>query len=300
MGIQDRSKRILANFSLLLTGAIWGGGFVVMKNALDTIPVNYLLAFRFLIGALGLSFSLLNKKHKISRALVGHSAIVGLLLYASFAVQTYGLALTSAGKSAMITAVYVILVPIFGWALYKKRPAGRILFAACLMLAGVALVSWDGANDGVNAGDMLTLLCGVLYAVEIMAVDRFGEGVDVFQFSCLQFAFASAIAFLGAGLVEDFPRVWTADMYGALAYCGLASTLIAMTLMNIGIKYASPDYASLFMSTESAFGCLFGVLFLQEGMSAMMLLGCLIILAALTISQIDFGKRKRENGIQRI
>ena len=248
MGISDKNKRTLANLSLLFIGAIWGGGFVVMKNALDSIPVNYLLAFRFLIGAVGLSFSLLSKKNKITKELVWHSAVVGLLLYGAFATQTYGLDLTTAGKNALITTVYVILVPLFGWALYKKRPDTRILIAAGLMLLGVALLSWDGSGE-INTGDLLTLLCGILYAAEIMAVDRFGEGVNVFQFSCLQFTFASAIAFLAAGMFESFPKVWDTSMFGALAYCGLASTLISMTLMNIGIRYASPNYASLFMST---------------------------------------------------
>lgn len=289
--MKDKNKRILANFALLLTGAIWGGGFVVMKNALDSIPVNYLLAFRFLIGALGLSFSLFSKKDKVTPELVGHSAIVGVLLYTSFAVQTYGLELTTAGKSALITAVYVILVPLFGWALYKKRPSSRILIAAGLMLAGVALVSWDGTAS-VNKGDLLTLACGVLYAVEIMAVDRYGNGVNVFQFSCLQFVFASAIAFLAGGLFESFPKIWDASMFGALAYCGIASTLIAMTLMNIGIRYASPNYASLFMSTESAFGCLFSVMFLNESMTARMLLGCFIIMMALVLSQLKEKKKE--------
>ena len=296
--MNEKTKRALANAALLLTGAIWGGGFVVMKNALESIPVNYLLAIRFAIGAAGLGFSLFRGRQKLTRSLLLHSAIVGLLLYLSFAVQTYGLVFTTAGKSALITAVYVVLVPLFGWILYKKRPEGRILIAAGVMLLGIALLSWPGKSR-VNIGDMMTLICGVLYAVEIMAVDRYGQNVDIFQFSCLQFAFAAAFALIPALLFEKFPASWTPDMLGAMAYCGLAATLIAMTLMNIGIRYASPNYASLFMSTESAFGFIFGVLFLQERMNLRMAVGCASVLMALVLSQLQFTKKHEgiQNGI---
>ncbi|MDD4075446.1 MAG: DMT family transporter [Eubacteriales bacterium] len=276
---------------LLLTGAIWGGGFVVMKNALDTIPVNWLLVFRFAIGALGLSFSLFRNRQKLTKALVGHSAIVGFLMYAAFASQTYGLGMTTAGKNALITAIYVVLVPLFGWYVNKKRPPLRTLAAAFIMLIGIALLSWTG-DGAVNLGDLLTLLCGVLYALEIMAVDRYGAGVDMFQFSCLQYSFVALYALLPALLFESFPRSWNGEMVFALGYCGIAATLVAMTLMNIGIRYASPNYASLLMSTESAFGCLFGVIFLHELLSARMTAGGVLILGALLISQLK-PKEKR-------
>ena len=223
--------------------------------------------------------------------MVGHCALIGFLIYASFATQTYGLARTTAGKNALITAVYVVLVPLFGWYAYKKRPSARVLIAAVLMLLGIALLSLSG-EGGVNIGDVLTLICGVLYAVEIMAVDRYGGNVDLLQFSCLQYVFSALFALIPALLFEEFPRVWNGEMLFALGYCGIAATLISMTLMNVGIRYASPNYASLLMSTESAFGCLFGVIFLHEAFSARMAAGCVLILAALLLSQLR-GKRER-------
>lgn len=289
--LNEKTKRTLANFSLLLTGAIWGGGFVVMKNALSSIPVNYLLALRFAIAAAGLSFSLF-RKPRPSRKLLWQSAVVGALLYTAFAAQTYGLMFTTAGKSALITALYVVLVPLFGWALTHKRPEGRIFVAGSVMLLGIALLSL-GDNSRMNMGDLLTLLCGVLYAAEIIAVGRYGEDVDTMQFTCLQFAFASLFSFLAAGTLETFPRQWTGDMFFALAYCSLAATLMGITLMNVGIRYATPAYASLFMSTESAFGCLFGVLLLGERMTPRMLVGCAMILIALVISQLDLSHGKK-------
>ena len=90
------------------------------------------------------------------------------------------------------------------------------------------------------------------------------------QLTCLQFVFAAIIAWIfGLGL-EIFPTHFSVQMLWELAYCGIGATLIALTLMNVGIKYAAPEYASLFMSTESGFGCLFGVIFLNETLSGRM------------------------------
>lgn len=156
--------------------------------------------------------------------------------------------------------------------------------SAAIMLAGVALLSLQG-EGGVNIGDFLTFLCGILYAVHICVVDAFADQ-DVMQLTCLQFTFAALFAWMGGLAFETFPAAFTLDMVGALAYCGICATLLALTMMNIGIKYATPAYASLFMSTESAFGCLFGVIFLGEAFTGRMAVGCLLILGALVLSQL--------------
>lgn len=294
MKLNGKTRRGLANCMLLITGAIWGGGFVVMKNALDSISTNYLLAIRFTMGALGLSYTLFSKKHPLeTRTLLG-GLITGFCLYAAFATQTYGLMYTTAGKNALITAVYVVLVPIALWIWKGLRPNRRVLGAALMMLGGIALLSLQG-EGGVNIGDILTLLCGILYAVHILSVDSFSDR-NVMQLTCLQFAFAAGFAWLGGLSFETFPKSFTPSMLWELAYCGIAATLLALTMMNVGIKYASPTYASLFMSTESAFGCLFGVIFLQEAFTGRMAVGCLFILLALVLSQLP---EKPAQGLQK-
>ena len=284
MKLNEKARRTLANCMLLAAGAIWGGGFVVMKNALNSISTNYLLAIRFTIGALGLCYTLFSKKRPINRRTLFAGLITGFCLYSAFAVQTYGLMYTTAGKNALITAVYVVLVPLALWAWKGIRPTRRILAAALLMLLGIALLSLQG-EGGINIGDVLTLVCGALYAVHIIAVDSFADQ-DIMQLSCLQFAFAAVFAWMGGLCFETFPASFTPAMIGELAYCGIGSTLLGLTMMNIGIKYASPTYASLFMSTESGFGCLLGVIVLGEIFTGRMALGCLLILAALLLSQL--------------
>jgi len=289
--MDKKQKRFLSNLGLLLCGAIWGGGFVVMKNALDGIDTNYLLAIRFSLAALALSFTLFQKKRRLPKKAVVHAILVGVVIYAAFAVQTYGLALTTAGKNALVTGFYVVLTPFFCWALFKERPDRRMILCALAMLLGIGLLTIE-EDLSVNLGDLLTLCCAVLYAIEIIMVDRWTPDVDIFSFTAVQMYASAASAWLVALFVEDFPTVWNMSMVWNLLYCGLVATLLAFVLMNIGIRHADPDYAALFMSTESAFGVFFGVVFLNERMTGRMWAGCILVLLALLISQLKFKKKE--------
>ncbi len=295
----DQTKRIAASLMLLCAGAIWGGGFVVMKNALESMPTNYLLALRFSIGAIGLVYFLFSKKRPLNRKTILRGLMLGVLLYSAFAAQTYGLMFTTAGNNALLTAFYVVIVPFLIWGLKKRRPERRIFFAAGLMLLGIGLLSIQ-YNFSINIGDLLTLLCAILYAGHIVCVDRFSGDSDIMQLTCLQLAFAAVLAWIFGLCFEKFPAHFSPQMLSELAYCGIGATLIALTIMNVGIKYAAPEYASLFMSTEAGFGCLFGVIFLGETLSGRMWAGCALILLALVVSQVDVDRIARHKERERV
>ena len=136
MTVNDAMKRRLANMALLITGMIWGSGFVVMKNTLDSMSTNYILAIRFTIAALGLSYTLFTKG-PVTFEKIKAGANLGLYIYGAFAVQTYGLMFTTAGKNALITAFYVVLVPLLLWIMQKRRPEGKVWMAAVMMIIGM-------------------------------------------------------------------------------------------------------------------------------------------------------------------
>ena len=242
MQISEKARRRLANCMLLFTGALWGGGFVVMKNALDAIPVNYLLAMRFSIGALGLCYTLFSKTHPLNKRVLLGGVATGFFMYAAFATQTYGLMFTTAGKNALITAVYVVLVPLVLWAWRGVKPTRRIMGSAAIMLAGVALLSLQG-EGGVNIGDFLTFLCGILYAVHICVVDAFADQ-DVMQLTCLQFTFAALFAWMGGLAFETFPAAFTLDMVGALAARVMAEA-IRRAVLSAKAAYGYPAAGDL-------------------------------------------------------
>ncbi len=287
-----KHRVLFCDIALLLCGALWGSGFTVMKNSLDSMPVNFLLAFRFTIAGILLALILIRQFKGITRKTILRGLCCGFLLYCAYSVQTYGLALTTSGKNAFLTAIYVIIVPFLYWLVYKRKPTKFHIIAAALFIVGVGVVALS-SDLSVNMGDMLTLLCGVLYAAHIVAVSIFSDqGENVMLLTAMQFIFAAMFAFIVGFIFEPFPTdaLATSEAQFSIAYLGIACTLLALTLQNIGLKYAPPAHASLLMSTEAPFGVLFGILFLGEALTLRFIVGVVFISVAIFISEMRSNK----------
>ena len=274
-------KEWIADGILTLTALIWGTGFVVMKNTLSSVPPAAIIAIRY--GIATLLAAVLFRRHlkDIARADVARGALVGLLLALAYIVQTIGLDYTTAGKNAFLTTVYVLLVPFASWLIFRQKLSRSNFIAAGLMLAGIGCLSLDGESGGLNIGDLLTLLCGVFYAAHIMAVERCQRKTNTYALIVLQFAFAAAFAAVYHLLFErGLPMSLHMDTVGSLLYLSVFSTTVAMSLQNIGQSMAPASHASILLSLESVFGCIF----LGEAVTPRMLLGFAVIFAALVVN----------------
>ena len=169
--MDEHIMRRLAKPMLAAAAFIWGSSFFIMKNALDALPVQYLLAIRFTTGAVLLGLFCWRSWRGFTRDYLWRGAVIGAFLYLAYSIQTYGLALTTPSKNAFLTAVYCVMVPFFHWAVLKVRPDRFHILAAVLCVTGVGLVSLSGELT-VQAGDALTLLCAVFYAAHIVAVAK--------------------------------------------------------------------------------------------------------------------------------
>lgn len=280
-------KTWMADGILMLTAIIWGTGFVVMKNTLDSVPPAAIIAIRYTIAAM--LTAVLFRRHLagIRRGDVARGALVGLLLALAYIVQTIGLNYTTAGKNAFLTTVYVLLVPFGSWLIFGQKLGKRNFLAAGLMLAGIGCLSLDGESGGLNIGDLLTILCGVFYAAHIMAVERCQRRTNTYALIVLQFAFAAAFA-AGYHLLfeRSLPVRFSAGTVGSLLYLSVFSTTIAMSLQNIGQSMAPASHASILLSLESVFGALASCIFLGEAVTVRMLLGFAVIFAALVVNSL--------------
>ena len=288
-----RMKTWIAELMLLSACVIWGSGFAIMKDALDAIPPNYILAFRFSIAALAMGICIAKKLRHLTKKELLAGLVLGALMYLAYTTQTIGLKYTTAGKNAFLTAVYVALVPFMMWGARHIRPDRYNVIAAVLCLVGIGILSLVG-DFCMNFGDMLTLVCSVLFGVHIVGVSFFAGSLDVMRITWLQFLFSALFAWCGGGLFETFPTAWTGGMAFSVVYLGIFATLAASTMMNVGIKYVEASHASLLMSTEAFFGCLSGVVLLGEPLGWRMVVGGALILAAMVISEtkLSFLKNK--------
>lgn len=289
---QMTKREILADSLLLLTALIWGCAFAVVKNALDSFPPGAIIAMRYLIAAAITGILFRRHLKKLTRGDVARGALVGLLLFGAYIVQTTGLQYTTAGKNAFLTTVYVLLVP-FGCALlFHQKLQKSNLIAAVMMLVGIGLLSLDGQGGGLNPGDILTLICGFLFAGHIIAVEQCQKKTNTYALIVLQFAFCALYAGLYNRVFErGMPLAFTPGSIGGLLYIAVFSTTIGMSLQNIGQSMAPASHAVILLSLESVFGVLFSCLLLGEKVTLQMGVGFAIIFAALLVSELAPGKK---------
>lgn len=304
---------------ILLCTVVWGSAFVAQKLGADHFGpfaiscYRNLLAGFFLWGALGLrrqfarrvrsefGGSLLESSWKRTEILGG--AASGVVLFVAMLAQQLGIERTTPGVSAFLTANYVLIVPVLAWIVGKGRPGVGVVTGVGLALVGTYFISISTSTPAaataplsIGAGELWTLGCAVLFAVQIMVVDHFAPGSDMLRFSMVQMFVAGLVALPFVFLPSELARAsWQGFVKGvpALVYLGVFSSGIAYTLQNLGQARTPPALAAILMSMESVFGAFFGWLLLGDVLSLRQIVGCLLVLSAVILSQLLSARRTK-------
>lgn len=286
-------KNASGSLLLLLTALIWGTAFVAQRFGMNFVGPITFQAVRTLLGCAALLPVALLRRKQLGTAFRMPSAkawlTCGLLLTGASTLQQIGLTSVPAGKAGFITALYVVLVPVLGVFL-GRHTNRRTWIGVALSVAGLYLLS-SISSLSVSSGEILIMLCALLYALQILAVDHFAPECDGVALSCMQFLVAGLVP-LPIALVTERPQwiqLWNARL--AIFYTGVFSCSIAYTLQILGQRRTAPALASLIMSLESVFSVIFGVLLLHETMTGKELLGCALMLSAVVLSQLSEIKR---------
>lgn len=293
--MKAKEERILKKTALFMAALIWGSTFVVVKNAVDNIPPNLLLAIRFTLGSLILGTIFWKRLKKMTKEDLVAGIIIGICLFSAYCSQTIGITDTTPGKNAFLTAVYCVIVPFLYWFVDRVKPGGSRIFAAVICIVGIGLVSLtDGLS--IRMGDALTLLGGFLYAVHIVAIVKCGKGKDPVVLTILQFATAAVLSWIVTLTFETMPQtaVWNVNVVFGILYLAVFGTTIAMLLQNVGQKGTNPSAAAILLSLESVFGVLFSVLLYEERPTMQMIIGFVLIFVAVLVSELAPSKGKGE------
>lgn len=240
----DRSRAVLA---LLAASFLFGATFVVVKSAIERFPPISFVAWRFLLGALLLSAFALPR----GKTMWLHGSISGVALFAGYALQTTGLAYTSASNSALITGLYVVITPFLASLFAKRTPSWWSVGAAALSFFGLILLT-DTDGFRFQEGDLLTLGCALSFALHIVALSRFARHHPVVPFTTVQLAVTSVLAFGLSGLLEAQtvppPSVW-----GALLLTGLGASAGCFVLQIWSQTIVGATTAAVVLAAEPAF-----------------------------------------------
>ncbi len=294
------ANKMLGNLLLLITAVVWGFAFVAQSVAMDSVGPWTFVFSRFIIGGIVLipvtRFSQKiyrdsdpEKEKKKPRVLGGMCC--GILLGLASIAQQLGMMTTSVGKAGFITALYIIMVPILGIFLGKKT-SGKIWISAACSIVGLYLLSMQPGNAfRIERGDLMVILCALLFSFQIMSVDHFSVRMNPVVLANQQFFFAALVGFVGMLFFETPTWASLIDAAIPILYAGICSSAIGYTLQVVGQRMTDPTVASLLMSMESVFSALAGWLLLHQVLSGRELLGCCIMFAAVILAQLPERKK---------
>lgn len=274
---------------IVLATIIWGLSFVVMKDAVDVMEPAWLIGVRFLITAAVLTVALWRHvRPALTREQLRRGAVLGLLLFLAYWTQTIGLAFTTPGKNAFLTATYCVMVPFMFWAVSGKRPTAFNLVAAVLCVAGMGLVSLAPGALVVELGDAMTLVCAVFFGLHIVFVSKYAQGCDVLALTVFQFWVMGVCGVAVGALTEappDAAAISPAFLFN-MAYLIVLASCVALVIQNVALAHVPPAQASLLLSLEAVFGVAFSVLLYGEALTLRLVAGFGLIFAAIVLSEV--------------
>lgn len=282
---------------LLLTAVIWGAAFVAQSVGMEYVEPFTFTCVRSIIGGLVLiPCIILLKKWKKGFATkiewIG-GVCCGLALCAASNFQQYGMQYTTVGKAGFITALYVVLVPILGL-LFKKKISILIWFCVSLSVIGLYFLCMPEGGFVLAFGDLLVLICAILFSVHILVIDYFSPKGDGVVISCIQFFTCGILS----GVVMIFTETPTVgnilDAKWAILYAGVLSSGVAYTLQVVAQKNVNPTVASLILCLESVVAVLAGWVILGQSLSTREIWGCILMFAAIVLAQLPIPTKKKE------
>lgn len=297
---------------LIATALIWGTSFVAQKVSMDYIGPFTFIALRFILGALilipvvllldhtkqkntALSAGVMGsygKEFFITKPTLHGGAACGIALFLAASCQQTGIIYTTSGKAGFITALYIVLVPLFGLLLHKKVRA-FIWVGVAFAVAGLYLLCIQ-EGFAIGKGDFIVLSGTIFWAIHILIIDHYAPTADCLKMSTIQFFVAGLLSGVAMLLSETPTFTAILDSAWPVLYTAVIVTGVAYTFQIFGQRNTDPAIASIIMSLESVFAVISGMLLLNEVMSAREITGCVLMFIAFIITQLP----QKDNALQ--
>ena len=268
---------------LVLVTVVWGVTFVQIKDALVLYPLFAFLAVRFAIAVLVLVVPAAGRLRSLGRDGLVAGAALGGLLAAGYALQTAGLHRTTVSAAGFVTGMYVVLTPVFAFALFRMRIARAVWLGVGLAVVGLAMLS--GVSAGSVSGDLLVLAGAALYALQIVLMERLAPRYDPLAFTTAEMAAAFvgfAVVAVAAGQVE-VPH--GATVWGALLVTGVFASAFGYLVQAWAQQRTSAARTALVFALEPVFAGIFGYALAGDRLGAVGWAGCAVILCGIAVSE---------------
>ena len=279
----------LALWSLVSVAAMWGVAFVVMKPAIEQQPFFDFLAIRFTIAAA----IMLVIRPKVVLALKGKmlavGAALGVVLGLAYVTQTIALEMTTAAITGFLTGTYVVLTPVLGWLIFRRKVGVKVAVGAVLALIGLGLISITGVS--IEVGQIWGIVCAVLYALHIVGLGRFSSGLDSYALTFVQLVFVAVVCWIGA-LPDGYQGPPTVDVWMAVLFTAIFATVIGFFVQTWAQARMEPSRVAIILTLEVVFTAVVSVAVGQEVLALKTIIGGAFMVAAMVIVEMPTRGRK--------
>lgn len=285
--------RLKGNLLLLGAAFIWGTTFVTQMTGMEQLGPftyamsRYLLAVIFMLGMWCGNRGVRERERAAGSYRSGWRAglIAGAFMLVATSLQQLAMVYTTAGKTAFITALYIIIVPLGAMLLFRKKMHGENWGGAIVAIVGLYMLSIQG-ELGLSLGDAIVFVSSFFWAAQILYIDRRAAAVNVIELATAQMLVCFVGSTLLAVSLETIEIRPILESWFPIFYGGVMSGGIAFTLQIVGQKYAEPAQAAIIMSFESVFGVIASAIFLGEIMTTAQMLGCALMFAGMIVTQL--------------
>lgn len=275
--------RLKADLILLLVSIIWGSAFVAQRIAGQMGSVYLFNGARYLLAAVIVLPFMLRAGGNFKPGQYKWIFVAGVLLFIASAVQQLGVVYTTAGNAGFITSLYVVLVPMVLFIVWREKAHWISILAVGLAGVGAFLLSTGGRFE-VHAGDALEFVGALFWTIHVIILGKYASRFEPMAFSVGQLAVCGLLN-LGIGIFAEKSMPLNLPLLGSIAYTAVFSLGLCYTLQIWAQRHTPPADAALILSLESVFAVLSGWFLLNERLAAIQVFGCTLIFVAVLLSQ---------------
>ncbi len=281
-------KRLFYMGMLLLVTFFWGVTFPVVKFALQFSSPDTFLALRFLIASAVMGLFLRRGRKNLNRNTVLHGIMAGFLLFLGYYFQTVGLDYTSAAASGVITGVYVIILPVLSYVYLSSRISRVDILASLIAFSGLILMSISSGTHGTTLlGNLLTLICGIAYAFQIIYVSKHSSKLDSSAFTFYQLAFVTVFSALTIPISPGGIGTVNTDVVLAALFTALVGSVFGYYVSTVALIYVDASAAGIIFVGEPIFAALSSVVLVHEVLSRVVIAGAILMVIAMFLTTVD-------------
>jgi len=272
---------------------LWAGTFPIVKVSMATIPPYYFIGIRFLIGSLLFTLIFFNRLKLKDSEILKAGLILGLFQTIGFASQTIGMISTTASNSALITGLTILFVPFAQYAITRKPVFIENWIGIIIVITGLFLLTQPHIS-GINAGDLITLICPFAWAFYIIYVDVYTNKYDITTLIFIQLWITAIICFALGFIYEDFSIItFSQHEIFSLLYMGILATLVTTVLLNRYQKETTPIRASIIYTWEQPAAVTLSIIFINERFNSLQIVGGTLMVIGILFSE-TFGYFKQK------